>query len=108
MMILRAVEVLAVAFCGNDCSLLGITWYPGTTTHVDIPFRDILVEAVTMNAQGIVIAHNHPSGIALPSEDDLAATRRLVRACEAMGVTLLDHLVFAGETCFSFRQKGLI
>jgi DNA repair protein RadC len=107
-MMVRDTEMLAVAFCNEGHLLMGITCYPGTRTQVDFPLNEILVEALTSQARGVVIAHNHPSGIALPSECDLASTRRLARVGAAVGVTLLDHLLFAGASQFSFRQQGLI
>ena len=100
--------MLAVAFCGEACALLGITCFSGSRTNVEFPVQELLIEAVTSEARGIVIAHNHPSGIALPSECDIALTRRLILAADAVGVTLLDHLIFGGEDRFSFRQKGLL
>ena len=56
----------------------------------------------------IVIVHNHPSGDCSPSPDDRDTTRRLVRAGELMGISVLDHLVLAADSFFSFREHGLI
>jgi len=55
-----------------------------------------------------VIAHNHPSGDARPSDSDRRATRRLASAAEAIDCALLDHLVFGGDDCTSFRRIGLL
>jgi DNA repair protein RadC len=57
---------------------------------------------------GIVRAHNHPSGDPSPSDSDCRSTRRLATAARALDCTILDHLVFAGEQCTSFRRMGLL
>jgi len=57
---------------------------------------------------GIVLAHNHPSGDAQPSDSDRIATRRLAAAAEALDCTVLDHLVFAGSDCTSLRRLGYL
>lgn len=67
-------------------------------------FRAILREA----AAGVVFAHNHPSGDATPSADDVALTDRLVRAGALLGVRVLDHVIVAREGYFSFVDAGLL
>ena len=61
-----------------------------------------------MRSAGIVLAHNHPSGDARPSDSDCRATRRLATAAEALDCTLVDHLIFAGDDCTSLRRMGLL
>ena len=70
--------------------------------------RAIIADAAAYNSAGILLAHNHPSGDPRPSESDLRATRRLATAAEALDCTILDHLVFAGTACTSFRRMGLL
>ena len=72
------------------------------------PLRDIIADAATHGSAGIVLAHNHPSGDARPSESDRRATRRLASAAEALDCAVLDHLVFGGDDCTSFRRIGLL
>jgi DNA repair protein RadC len=67
-------------------------------------FRALLREA----AAGVVFAHNHPSGDATPSADDLALTDRLVRAGALLGVRVLDHVIIARGGYFSFVDAGLL
>ena len=67
----------------------------GTVNASDINIRKILELCVSNNAEYAVIAHNHPSGIALPSEKDIDATLRLIEKTSLIGVTLLDHIIFA-------------
>ena len=74
----------------------------------EFPIRRIIADAVLHGSSGIVLAHNHPSGDARPSQADRKSTRRLACAAEALDCTVVDHLVFAGRDCTSFRQIGLL
>jgi DNA repair protein RadC len=67
-------------------------------------FRALLREA----ASGAIFVHNHPSGDATPSADDIALTERLVRAGQIVGVRVLDHVIVAREGSFSFLDSGLL
>jgi len=70
--------------------------------------KTIIADAVAHGSAGIVLAHNHPSGDARPSDSDCRATRRLAVAAEALDCTVLDHLIFAGSEFTSFRKIGLL
>jgi DNA repair protein RadC len=70
--------------------------------------REILKEAVKESAAGIIMVHNHPSGDPSPSMDDLKITERMVKACEIVGVGLIDHVIIGGNSVFSFLEYGLI
>ncbi len=67
-------------------------------------FRRVLREA----ASGVIVAHNHPSGDATPSTEDLVFTSRLQQAGELLGLPLLDHVIIAQEAHFSFCEAGLL
>ena len=75
----------------------------GSISASEVNIRKILQLAVKYKAGGAVIAHNHPSGIALPSETDISVTVSLRDALKAIGVTLLDHVIVADMeyTCMS-------
>ena len=79
-----------------------------TKRGLDFPLRNIIADAAEHGSAGLVLAHNHPSGDPRPSDADCRATRRLAAAAEALDCTLLDHLVFAGDECTSFRRMGLL
>lgn len=68
--------------------------------------REVFKAALLANAAGIVLAHNHPSGDATPSPDDMALTRRLVDAGRLLGVDVLDHIVIGDGRHVSFRERG--
>jgi len=62
--------------------------------------------ALTVNATSVVLAHNHPSGIAIPSGDDIQTTRRIAAALSAVDVHLADHIVVADDDYVSMAQSG--
>jgi DNA repair protein RadC len=104
----REEEAVAVMHLDQDGRLLGTTFSDGGTEEAELPVREILGAALRFGAAGIIVAHNHPSGDADPSEEDLGATRRLAEAGRAAGIRLFDHLIFAGGECRSMREVGLI
>ncbi|WP_300973794.1 JAB domain-containing protein [Sphingomonas sp. LHG3406-1] len=101
-------ERLWVAHLDDEAYCIHLASYDGGVDSVDIPVRAIIGDAIRLDSAGIVLAHNHPSGQAMPSRSDKVATRVLALAAEAIDLTLLDHLVFAGDDCTSFRRMGLI
>lgn len=101
-------ETLLVAHVDEEARCTHLATYPGAAESVDLPVREIIIEAARLSSAGIVLAHNHPSGDATPSFSDQRATRRLAAAAEAIDLTVLDHLVFAGNSCTSFRRLGLL
>jgi len=101
-------ESLWVAHLDSQARCLHVTCHEGDETGTRFPLRDIIADAATHGSAGIVLAHNHPSGDARPSESDRRATRRLASAAEALDCAVLDHLVFGGDDCTSFRRIGLL
>jgi DNA repair protein RadC len=73
----------------------------GTVSAVTVHPRDVYRDAVRRNASAVIVAHNHPSGNASPSGDDIALTGRLRDAGELIGIPLIDHLVLTTQTCRS-------
>ena len=73
-------------------------------TVVDIPM--LLKMALEKSAQALVVAHNHPSGQNRPSHEDEQITRRIKSGCEAIGITLLDHIIIAKGQYYSFSDEG--
>lgn len=70
--------------------------------------REVFAQALQLRASCIIVAHNHPSGNLYPSEDDKEVTLRLEEAGKILGVTLLDHIIFATKGYFSFKHQGLL
>jgi DNA repair protein RadC len=101
-------EFLWVAHVDEQARCLHLSRHEGDEAGTHFPLRNIIADATEHGSAGIVLAHNHPSGDPTPSDSDCRATRRLASAAEALDCTLLDHLVFAGTECTSFRRIGLL
>ncbi len=102
-------ECVAVALLDARNRLVGIhAVHVGTATHATVGPADVFKAAILSNAQGVVIVHNHPSGDPSPSEDDIDLTRRLKAAGQTVGIAVLDHVVVAGDSFVSLRQRGLV
>lgn len=80
----------------------------GTVDQAVVYPRRVAEAALESKARSVVVVHNHPSGDAEPSEDDVRLTRELKTTLSAVGVTLLDHLVIGASAHFSFREAGLV
>lgn len=70
--------------------------------------REVFKTAVSVSANSIILVHNHPSGNTRPSNADIEVTNQLVKAGNMMDIHILDHLIIAGNTYFSFKSEGLI
>lgn len=79
----------------------------GVVNAVDITVRRLVELALKNKAASLVLAHNHPEGIALPSRGDEAFTRKAGEALRLMGMELVDHIIVAGDRYFSMRDSGL-
>lgn len=79
----------------------------GSVNSAGISVRRIVETALGANASSVVLAHNHPSGVALPSGEDIQTTRRIAMALSAVEITLVDHIVVADEDYVSMAQSGV-
>ncbi|NBT48678.1 MAG: JAB domain-containing protein [Actinobacteria bacterium] len=80
----------------------------GSVDAVRPPLRNIVVRALQVNASALIAAHNHPSGVAEPSESDRMLTQDLITACRPLGLKVLDHVIVGEEASFSFADSGLL
>ena len=78
----------------------------GSVNAASISVRKVVETALSANATTVVLAHNHPSGVALPSGDDVQTTRRIAAALSAVDVKLIDHIVVADGDFISMAQSG--
>ena len=102
-------ELFVVMLLDNALKLLGFEVVArGGRNLVHIEPADVFRSAVVAGARAVVIAHCHPSGDASPSDEDIALTLRLVQAGEVLGISVLDHIVIAGNDAVSFKGCGLI
>lgn len=80
--------------------------FRGTLTHTSVYPREVVKAALRRNAAAVILAHNHPSGVAEPSEADLRLTSALVQALLLVDIRVLDHFVVAGGQVHSFAENG--
>lgn len=85
-----------------DCQEVG----EGSINYASVPVRRVVEMALEAGASSVVLAHNHPSGIALPSGDDIQTTRRVAAALSAVEIILVDHLVVADDDYVSMVQSN--
>ena len=78
----------------------------GSVNSAGISVRKIVETALGANATTVVLAHNHPSGVAVPSGEDLQTTRRIAMALKAVDIHLADHIVVADDDYVSLAQSG--
>lgn len=82
--------------------------FRGTLTQTSVYPREVVKHALARNAAGLILAHNHPSGVAEPSYADGMLTRVLKQALALVDVKVLDHFVVAGAAITSFAERGLL
>lgn len=70
--------------------------------------RDIFTEALKLPCLGLILVHNHPSGNAHPSRDDISFTKRIIKAGNLIGITVVDHIIVTTDRYSSLQQLGLI
>ena len=80
----------------------------GTINQSLVHPREVFRPAIQDNAVGIIIAHNHPSGVLEPSTADIQVTNRLKEVSKIVGIDLLDHVIISKEGFYSFQEEGLI
>lgn len=82
--------------------------FRGTVDGASVHPREVVKQALARNATAVILAHNHPSGVAEPSQADEIITTRLRDALALVEIRLLDHLIVGDGSCISLAEKGLI
>lgn len=102
-------EVFAVLFLDSQHRLIEyVEMFRGTIDSASVYPREVIKEALRLNAAAVIISHNHPSGNPEPSSADKALTTRLKEALALVDVRTLDHIIVAGADTTSFAERGLI
>ena len=102
-------EVFTVIFLDSQHRLLALReMFRGTVTQTSVYPREVVKEALALNAAAVILAHNHPSGMAEPSRADEFITQTLKTALALVDVRVLDHFVVAGADVVSFAERGLL
>lgn len=102
-------EEFAVLFLNAQHHLIDMrTLFRGTLNQTSVYPREVVKEALSCNAAAVVLAHNHPSGVAEPSRADELLTQSLAAALKLVDVRVLDHLVVGRGAVVSFAERGLL
>ena len=102
-------EVFAVLFLDAQHRLIRFDeMFRGTLTQTSVYPREVLKQALALNAAAVILAHNHPSGVAEPSRADEFLTQQLKAALALVDVRVLDHLVVGRVEVVSFAERGLL
>lgn len=102
-------EVFAVLFLDNRHRLIEyVEMFHGTIDGAPVYPREVVKEALRLNAAAVILSHNHPSGYVEPSAADRDITRTLKEALALVEVRTLDHIVVAGCAATSFTERGLL
>lgn len=80
----------------------------GGAANAELNIRSVVENALLFSASAVILAHNHPSGIALPSREDYATTERVRTALETIGVPLVDHIIVADDDFVSMADSGIL
>jgi len=80
----------------------------GTVDHTPVYPREVIKRALELGASALILVHNHPSGVAEPSQSDINLTQELRRALKLVDVRVLDHLIIGNSEAISFAERGLL
>ncbi|WP_286237087.1 RadC family protein [Neptuniibacter halophilus] len=102
-------EVFGCLFLDNQHQVICFEeLFQGSLTAAAVYPREVVVRALAHNAAALILAHNHPSGVAEPSQSDLGITERLQKALALVEVRVLDHMVVGDAEVVSFAERGLL
>ena len=102
-------EVFVCLFLDNRHRLISIEeMFRGTIDGASVYPREVVKRALALNAAAVIFAHNHPSGVAEPSQADELITAKLIRALRTVDIRVLDHFIVGDGSLCSFAERGLL
>ena len=102
-------EVFACIYLDNRHRIIQYCeLFQGTLAGASVYPREVVKQALSYNAAAVIFAHNHPSGIAEPSQADKQMTRQLRTALGVVEIRVLDHIIVGDGYCVSFTERGLL
>jgi DNA repair protein RadC len=105
----RPHEAFLCLFLDAQHRVIGVEeLFRGTLTQTSVYPREVVKAALAANAAAVIFAHNHPSGVAQPSQADELLTRQLREALSLVEIRVLDHFIVAGTQTLSFAERGLL
>ena len=108
------VEQMAEEHCymiamNSSCKVLGVFFISKETVNVSLVTpRELYIRALLAGAVQIVLCHNHPSGNAIPSEQDIAITQKIKEAGEMININLADHIIIGSDSYLSFKEAKIL
>jgi DNA repair protein RadC len=103
------VEIFIVAWLNSANRIIGFEKVSvGNINSSIVDPRSVFRSAIVSNSASIIVAHNHPSGNALESEEDITITKKLVESGKILGIHVFDHIIFADNSYTSFVERRLI
>ena len=99
-------EYLMAQFAGTVQERALLAALDGTSDRVSLEIKDVVAAALKGGTDSVVLCHNHPNGVALPSREDLMATENIVRALGLVKVHLRDHIILTESEYFSMREAN--
>lgn len=106
---IERVEVAVFAYVDKSRRLLGMRQTRSLRAdRIEVPLRAMVANALALEADALLMAHNHPSGDPSPSQHDIEVTRQVVRLIRPLGMQLIDHVVLARSATVSFVARGLL
>lgn len=105
----REHEVFTILFLDTRHRLIDcLDMFRGTIDGASVHPREVVKEALKRNAAAVILSHNHPSGVAEPSQADEIITTRLRDALALVDIRVLDHLIVAGDVVTSLAERGVL
>lgn len=102
-------EMVYLLALDAKCKVLGCTkLFTGTINSANLSVRSVVEYALRVKASSVVLAHNHTSGIAIPSQEDIRTTEVVIKALDMVDVLLADHIVVADEDYVSMAESGIL
>ncbi|WP_294614777.1 DNA repair protein RadC [uncultured Gilliamella sp.] len=102
-------EIFMVLFLDNQNHVItSEEMFTGTYNCVEVHPREVARRALQHNAAALILAHNHPSGVAEPSQADRNLTRKIEQVCELIDIQIIDHIVIGKGEYVSFAERGWI
>lgn len=106
---LKASESFCILYLDNRHRVIAFEeLFQGTINGASVYPREVVKACLAHNAAAVILAHNHPSGVAEPSQADISLTRTLKQALSLVEIRTLDHIVIGGNVAVSFADRGLL
>jgi len=105
---LKQEHFVVITLNGANAVIARRTLFIGTLNRSMVHPREVFADAITDRAATIVLVHNHPSGNKMPSVEDLEMTQKLAKVADMVGIEIMDHVIIAGNSHYSFHGNGKI